>query len=357
MLIEVLNVQVLEGEKYMGFDDFKSKICINFNLFEYPQKKVTKLKSALNKLVINILPLRDSENIFLVRDFRNTSNLNLNFTYNNIMCYYSEKEDALMVGVLYPDWSSGNEWGNISKDRFVNEQINFLLHFFSQYIYRSYQVNMIGAISLATGIPTDFRGRTLNRTQGEEASLKIEEFNTFIEERNSELNLKVLGYLRLINALDPFVNRSIFYFVKFLDLNRLDFIEEAITAADNMVCVILQSIKKRKNKPTQERKEMCNYVYDEIGLYDETDMHNLDRLYLLRCRFTAHPSKSKWWDFYEVFEADIKQIENSVRKLLILFLKYENNNRLVEAHPTMWSKWFMENCDIIYDAVWFHEIP
>lgn len=281
----MFDLQVLDGEEYMGFDDFKSKVCVYYNFFEYPQKKVTKLKSALNKLVINMLPLRDSEIMFLVRDFRNTSNLNLSFTYNNIMCYYSAKEDALMVGVIYPDWSNGNDWGNISKDRFVNEQIDILLHFFSQYIYRSYQVNLIGAISLATGTPTDFRGRTLNRTNGEDASLEIDKFNAFIEGGNSELNLKVQGYLRLINALDPYVNRSIFYFVKFLDLNRSGFTEEAITSADNMVCVILQSIKKRKNKPTQERKEMCNYVYAEIGLYDETDKHNLDRLYLLRCRF------------------------------------------------------------------------
>jgi hypothetical protein len=60
-----------------------------------------------------------------------------------------------------------------------------------------------------------------------------------------------------------------------------------------MVDVIFQSIKKRRKMPTQERKEMCNYVYNEIGLYDETVKHNLERLYLLRCRFTAHPSKSK----------------------------------------------------------------
>jgi hypothetical protein len=83
----------------------------------------------------------------------------------------------------------------------------------------------------------------------------------------------------------------------------------------------------------------------------------LERLYILRCRFAAHPSKSKWWDFYEIYEDDIEQLKLSVRKLLIKYLKYENKNRLIDAHPTLWSQWFIENCDIVYDAVWFHEIP
>jgi hypothetical protein len=275
----------------MGYDDFKGKICVYYNLFENTKNKVAKLKSALNKLATNILPQRDCESLFLVRDFRNTSNLNINFIYDNTMCYYSEKENALMVGVICPNWSNG--WGNISKDKFVSEQIDFLFHFISQYIYRSYQVNLIGAIALATGIPTDFRGNTLKRTHGEYATQEIEKFRTFIEESTSELSLRTLGYLRLINALDPFVNKSIFYYTRSLELHNSDFTEEALTAADNMVDVIFQSIKKRRKMPTQERKEMCNYVYNEIGLYDETVKHNLERLYLLRCRFTAHPSKSK----------------------------------------------------------------
>ena len=91
-----------------------------------------------------------------------------------------------------------------------------------------------------------------------------------------------------------------------------------------MVDVIFQSIKNRMNAPTQDSKEMCNYVYNEIRLYDETDKYNLERLYLLRCRFTAHPSKSKWWDFYEIYEDEIESIRLSVRKLLIVYLKYEN---------------------------------
>lgn len=339
----------------MGYDDFKNKICMFYNSFENTKDKVAPLKSALNNIATNILPQRDSEYLFLIRDFRNTSNLNINFIYHNITCYYSDKENALMIGVICPNWSNG--WRNISKNLFVSVQIDSLFHFISQYIYRSYQINVIGAIALATDIPTDFRGNTLKCTYGEYATQEIEKFKAFVSENTSELSLKTIGYLKLINALDPFVNKSIFYYIRFLELYNSNFTEEALTAVDNMVDVIFQSIKKRMKAPTQERKEMCNYVYKELRLYDETDKQNLERLYLLRCRFTAHPTKSKWWDFYEIYEDDIEQIRLSVRKLLIIYLKYENKNRLIDAYPTLWSQWFMENCDIIYDAVWFHEIP
>jgi len=169
--------------------------------------------------------------------------------------------------------------------------------------------------------------------------------------------MKTNGYLKLINSLDLYVNRMIFYFIRFLELDASMFAEESLTAADNMIDTIFQSIQIRKGLPTKTRKEMCNYVYKEIKFYDTTDIYNLERLYLLRCGFTAHPAKSKWWDFYELFEYDIEKIKLSVRRILILYLKYENNNRQVESHPISWSNWFKEYSDIIYDAIWFHNVP
>jgi len=339
----------------MGYDDFKSKICAYYNSFENTKNKVPRFKRALDDIITYILPQKDHEYIFQVRDFTNTYSININFIYDNIMCYYSNEIKALMTGVICPNWGKG--WNNISKDPFITDQISYIFHFISQYVYRSYQINLIGAIALATGTPTDFRGHTLRNIYGKLTESKIEEFKSHVIDDKSELSLKTIGYLKLINALDPFVNKSIFYYTRSLELFESDFTEEALTACDNMVDVIFQSIKTRLNAPPQERKEMCKYVYKEIGFYDETDKHNLERLYLLRCRFTAHPSKSKWWDFYEIYEDDIEQIRLSVRKLLIAYLKYENTNRQIDAYPTLWSQWFMKYCDIIYDAVWFHDIP
>ena len=338
----------------MGYDNFKTKVCAYYNVGN-ASSKLPQMKDALDKIITQELPQRDSDFLFLVRDMKNSTDLNLSIEYKNVMCFYSEEEKALMSGVVCPNWRNG--WRGISKDSFVADQIGDLFHFISQYIYRSYQVNLIGAIALSTGRPTDFRGRTLSCSYGSQATEKSADFGNKAKEKSSELSLKTSGYLRLINALDPFVNKSIFYYVKSLDLNEHDFIEDSLAAADNMIDVIFQSIKTRMNKPTQDRKGMCDYVYKEIGFYDQRNKHNLERLYLLRCAFTAHPTRSKWWDFYEIYEEDIDQIIKSVRSFLISYLKYENKNRLIEVHPLKWSQWFMDNCDAVYDAVWFHDLP
>ncbi len=339
----------------MEYDKFKNKICNYFRTYKNTKNKIEQLKYTLDKVVSHELPKRDNEQLFQVRDFKNTAKLNLNLNHNNIMCYYSNEENALMVGVICPNWNNG--WRGISNDKFVSEQIDILFHFISQYVYRSCQVNLIGAIALSTDIPTDFRGNTLKYIYGDNVTQEVNKFKRYTDSSTSILNSKTLGYLKLINTLDPYVNKTVFYYVRFLELYDFEFKEEALTAADNMVDVIFQSIKKRLRKPTQSREQMGDYVYDEIKFYDSVAKYHLDRLYLLRCRFTAHPSRSKWWDFYEIYEDEIGTIKLSVRKLLIGYLKYENENREVDATPMLWSSWFKEYCDIIYDAVWFHEVP
>jgi hypothetical protein len=339
----------------LGYAKFKNKVCDYYKKHLGAKNKIESFKRTLDKIVTQELPKRDNERLFQIRDFINTSEVKLNLNYNNTMCYYSDEKNALKVGIVCPNWSNG--WRNISKDEFVSDQINFLFHFISQYVYRSYQVNLIGAIALSIDRATDFRGNTLRYVYGAYVAEEINSFKKQLDDNLSILNLRTLGYLKLINALDPYVNKVIFYYVKFLELYELDFIEEALTAADNMVDVIFQSIKKRLKKPTQSRREMSSYVYDEIRCYCSTTKHSLDRLYLLRCRFTAHPSKSKWWDFHEIYDIEIEKIKDSIRKLLIAYLKYENENREVESAPVLWSSWFKEYCDIVYDAAWFHDIP
>src|SRR5699024_8953340 len=124
-----------------------------------------------------------------------------------------------------------------------------------------------------------------------------------------------------------------------------------------MVDVIFQSLKKRLKKPTQSREQMSDYVYDEIKFYDSVAEHHLERLYLLRCRFTAHPSKSKWWDFYVIYEDGIEIIIISLLKLLIGYIKYDKDNISTEANSTLWSSWNKEHSDIIDEAASLHEAP
>lgn len=339
----------------MGYEDLKNKICCHYNSYKNTKNKVRIVKSALDRLVFEELPDRDNDILFQVRDFINTNNIDVNFIYKNIICNYSEERKCLVVGVIVPDWQNG--WKNISKNKFVSEQIDYIMHFILQYIYRSYQINLIGAIALSRNTYTDFRGETIEYSKGFHSFKRIKELKDNIYKQDSKNYLDIIGYLKLINALDPFVNRAIFYYVKFLNLSNLGYTEEALTVADNMIDVIFQFIKKHKSLGTMERQKLSSIVYDEIGIFDTDIRKYLERLYILRCQFTAHPARLKWWDFYEVYEYEFEQIESSVRRALVLFLKYECINRSIEAYPTKWSEWFLKYCDVIYDKVNFYDLP
>lgn len=76
----------------MGYDNFKNKICSRYNSYVNTKNKVRLFKSALDKLALEELPNRDNDSFFQVRDFTNTNNIDINFIYKNIMCYYSEEK-------------------------------------------------------------------------------------------------------------------------------------------------------------------------------------------------------------------------------------------------------------------------
>ncbi len=131
--------------------------------------------------------------------------------------------------------------------------------------------------------------------------------------------------------------------------------EEAITEADSIVDAIFQAIKQRKQIPIKARIDMYDIVQNEINLPSGT-VEQLENLYQLRCGFSAYPAHSKWWDFSEIYEGDIEEIMYSVKSTVIKFLMFERDNRKIEKVPSCWSDWFMDNSDIIYDAVWFHKL-
>lgn len=163
-------------------------------------------------------------------------------------------------------------------------------------------------------------------------------------------------YIELINSFDPFVNRIICYYIRLLSLFADGYHEESVNVADNVVDVIVQSIKQHKRLPTKERNDMLGIVAKEIDLSPET-IEQLKNLYQLRCIFSAHPAPSKWWDFSEIYEGKIELMINAIKTLIIKYLLYERDNRNIEKNPPCWSDWFLVNCDMLFDSVWFYKLP
>ena len=338
----------------MGYDSFKNRFINDISRFQNATTKIPSLKRALDKAVMKELPTRDNKAIFVVRDITNSNALHLNHHSPNLMCKYSKTNKSLIVGTLSPAWSNG--WRDISTDSFIIDQIDSFFHLANQYIYRGYQINIIGAIALTYGIGCDFRGSEFYKTDLSHSNAAYNKFYSEIPLTRSKKNYLFERYIDIINSFDPFINRMLYYYVRSLSLRKDDYDEEAITAADNAIDVIFQAIKKRKNLPTMDRKDMYQIVDQEIhfpyGVIDK-----LKDLYQLRCSFSAHPAQSKWWDFFEMYEKDIEAIMDSVKSVVVKFLMFEKRNRNIDRAPSCWSKWFLEHCETIYDAVWFHKLP
>lgn len=338
----------------MGYAEFKSKFINQFAQHEYTKEKISLFKSALDKAVEQELPLRDNYQTFQIRNICNSKGLNVSYNSPYLMCKYSKVKRSLLIGTLAPAWSRG--WGKISKDEFVVDQIDGFFYFANQYIYRGYQINILGAIALTYGRHCDFRGNEIMMYRLPFSDSAYNSFRNNIPVMHNKKNRLFSYYIDLINAFDPFVNRVLYYYIRSLSLLADRYDEEAITAADNAVDVICQAIKQQKQIPTKARTDMYNIIQTEINLSSGT-VEQLKNLYQLRCGFSAHPAQSKWWDFSEIYENDIEAIMYSVKTTVIKFLIFERNNRKIEKVPSCWSDWFMDNCETIYDAVWFHRLP
>jgi hypothetical protein len=338
----------------MGYNEFKNKMLLYYGSFDNTKAKLPLIKSALDRAVGHELPSRDDKQLFQIRDFTNSEGLLINICAGNLMCSYSDDKDKLFVGTLGPLWSRG--WREVSKDPYIAEQIKDFFHFANQYIYRSSQINLIGAIALAYGRCCDFRGDYLSEVVLPEREAVYNDFYIRIPTIITNHTKAVLHYLAIINSLDPFVNKAIYYYTRALTLRELGLDEESVTCSDNMVDTIFQAIKQRLGLPTMHRKDMNNIVEQEISI-SKSLTKKLDSLYQLRCHFSAHPAQSKWWDFSEIYEDDINAIMDSVKTILVKFCIYERSHCKIQPNPEKWSEWFFQYSDILFDAVWFHLLP
>ena len=283
----------------MGYDEFKNKFCSYYGSFVNTQNKLSLLKNALNKVVEYDLPSRDDTYLFQIRDFTNSEELRLNICEGDLLCSYSNDEKKLFIGTLGPFWTRG--WKNISRDPYISELIGDFFHFANQYIFRSKQINLIGAIALTYGRCCDFRGNSLSEFIMPDLESEYNDFYNKIHYNLTNRSEILLHYLKIINALDPFVNKAIYYYTRSLTLREVGFDEESVTCADNMVDTVFQAIKQRISIPTMQRKDMYKIIEKEI-LISHSTIKKLDDLYQLRCQFSAHPAQSKWWDFSEIYD-------------------------------------------------------
>ncbi len=322
----------------------------------YPLSICRKLPGVLRNVIYNELPKRDESYEIVIRDMAGSEGLNLSFLRNTIWAYPEMERKNLMVGVIAPYWRKG--WRDIIRDEGARELVKDFFFFASQYIMRARAIDLLGALSLVYRRSCDFRG---SRIEGGDISpyspLSLKDFrekriSCLLKTKISSREKQTIKFCELINSLDPFVNRTIFNYLRAVELYDHGFLEEAIVALDNIVDIASQFLKSRL-KLQGNREDVIQSAWK----LSESNKFMIIRLYDLRCFFGAHPSISKWWDFGEIYENEEEAYFVLCKLLITKLVEEENRNRVVEKNPQYWSVWFADNAEMLWDSIWFHRIP
>lgn len=329
-----------------------------------------RLSFALTRAVRAELPVRDGAAELEYRVLVGPEDLDARYTSSTARLYPNSKGE-LVVAVLSPDWRAG--WRGISRDAVVVDFVRDFFHLARQYVARSRMAAIVGGlaftydkaygfqssaavtVSRAIVAPTS-TSRVPYASSVSDTVARIEDGELFSPtpvrqipsgRRERELH----AWIDATNALDPFVHRALFQFWRSTALLEHQFLEESVTALDGAVSIAAQFVKQRVGVVGNPRTQVAS----ALGL-SRRDAAVLEHLYHLRCDFGAHPSRSKWWDFGELYDEQLDEMRESVKRVLWNLVCMEQSFRLVEPNPAVWSEWFTENAPMVWDAVWFEHI-
>ena len=275
------------------------------------------------------------------------------------MCWTYVSHERLIFGAIGPSWRGIR---SICKDADTAELIDSFAFLASQYVVRSNLVRSIGGLVLVFDEVCDFRAADLRRTiVGPQSAFRtVQSARELVESefpksnsRGSRKSREFQGWINCLNPVDPVIHRAVFQFWKAKSLWIKEFSEEAIGALDSITSIASEAIRawglcsKSPSRP-------------DVGAFlgmSKQDCSQLARLYLLRCSFGAHPPMSKWWDFHEMYEDELEGYFGLQQRLLGKLATFEAGHRRVDPEPRIWSKWFVDNAEMLLDVVWFTRVP
>jgi hypothetical protein len=334
---------------------FISEFCQWAKSVQVPTKSTSKLSRALRRAIDVKLVADDDEREIAVRQLIGSEGLRCEFAAEDLWVIRSD-DGWLEAGAVGPDWRRG--WRNFDKDEYVTDLISDFFYFARQYVHRGRAASIIGAIAATYDKACDFRYGTIKLYQFHVDELRNVDRkglsltkSTSKTRGTSSRSRQFSTWVNAINGLDPYVQRAIFQLWRATALQSSGFVEEAVTALDGLTSIAAIFLQDRLSIPGQTRDQLAAH----LGL-GKKDASNLEVLCQLRCDFGAHPSRSKWWDFAELYDEDIEEMRETAKKLLWQLCKFERLHRVVEPSPPTWSVWFRQNASMLFNSVWFKHI-
>jgi hypothetical protein len=264
----------------------------------------------------------------------------------------------LVLGAVSPSWRGIR---SVSRDPAVGYEIDRFVQLAGQYVLRGRMVRAIGALAAVYSIVVDFRSADVHRVTAA-TDILDRDVRVMKEQlrrthppdagsRSRRVN-EVTRWVEALNPLDPIIHRGVFQLWRAVSLSQHDFMAEAITALDGLSAVAAEASRLWCGIAAPTRSDVARC----LGLPPD-DGDRLEFLYQLRCAFGAHPPPTKWWDFGEIYEAEIDELFDVSRRVLWQLASLERTHRRIEPAPERWSAWFVENAEWLLEVTWFLRTP
>lgn len=315
---------------------------------QVPKSFVTKVICSWDWWINSFLPgyQKDKTDYFVItKEFTDTKDLSLSVSSKNISIFQQQmpetpfspsapKHLALCGSVIDPFGITFDYEETFIEEGYPEEVArynNHLLYLLDQYIYRAKFIEVIGAINITLQRPLQLFGPYTSN-----GAIDITKQKLPSNQAKSNTDKKILKCLKGINALDPYINRAIFYLNKALmskhdSFNSITPLENCVTAVSDLV------LKSKKSKIPQHPKRIKRM--GKILSLSSQQIAVLNDLYTLRNHETSHVSDYQWWDFDEVTQEFMPVAFSVVTKVLSEGCKFEVQNRRFENPITNWSDW------------------
>ena len=306
---------------------------------------INKVVPCLKRCVASLRE-RDESELLEVRDL-NSDDILIEYCGDNVFVGsydWFEENSSFSIGVKGPNWK--REWRRVINNDELYDHVSWFFHFANQYVTRGRAIEVLGAISLTYDITFEYIGSARITQSAIEKGLEFSYPNSLNIEGYSDFK----SWIETINGMDPFVQRALYFFSRYLSLREHGYFDEAITALDKVIDISHKFLFRNKVQPTRDN-------FAKHYSLNQSVQDWINQIYKVRSIFGGHPSSTKWWDSEELYGEWFNESSNVIKELLSAMFLFETQNRLIEKSPEKWSEWFSQNCMTVYNSVWFHKLP
>ncbi len=238
--------------------------------------------------------------------------------------------NELWISSAVPAWRNG--WRQYIKKEQTRELVDYYFHFLTQYWHRCNVTPILVFLMWRYNVSAEWVGSpTINQ----------ENFSDLEFQENFK-NKELSAFVKQINCDYPMVHNACYHYIRMWNLLNNDFTEDAFV---NMDC-IASLVRMRCEEAHGKNSNLALLGFNEKQIKMMTSLH------IIRSEFAAHPSQSKWWDFFEVFKNESDEYTDlSINMILKIGSSFYSKNPVERSYEGITNA-----PTKFHDCFWFNKI-